>query len=65
MCRACRITVMSTKSREAICSVFNEQTSAGDADQRFAGDKLISCLKDSDRRSLERRTNFSSARTSP
>lgn len=42
---------MSTKSREAICSVFNEQTSTntGDAD-RFASDKLISCLRDSNRR---------------
>lgn len=27
MYRACRITVMSTESCEAICSVFNEQTS--------------------------------------
>lgn len=62
--RACRISVMSTKSSGAICSVFNEQTSIAlkDAD-RYAGDKLISCLEDSNRRVFRfwevENTNFS------
>lgn len=48
--RACRIFITSTKSSEAICSVFNEQTSIAlkDADC-FAVDKLISCLEDGNR----------------
>lgn len=61
-----RISVTSTKSREVICSMFNEQTSIEvlleDAD-RYAGDKLISCLEDSNRRVFrfwEVENNFSS-----